>query len=54
MQIYKSRSMHFMLVVTISEILKFQIVYFKKVGQGHGQFFFAMLYFNGEYRNLQT
>ena len=32
---YKSRPMHFSLSLTISEIIIFQIFYFKKVGQGH-------------------
>ena len=37
--------------LTVPEILKFQILYLEKVGQGHKRISFAMVSFEGKYQN---
>ena len=40
-----------MIGLPVSEILKFQILYLEKVGQGHKRISFAMVSFDGKYQN---
>ena len=41
-KIYKSRPLHFMPAITVSEIITFLICYLQNVNQGHGVQFFTM------------
>ena len=40
-----------MIGLTVSEILKFQILYLEKVDQGYKRISFAMVSFDGKYQN---